>query len=109
MSNIPKKVLERFSKNVPRYQKVLQIAKDRDVNESDTVSVLNDMLGDVFGYDKYLEVTSEFAVRSTYCDLAIKVDEKVQFLIEAKAIGIDLKKLIFARLLNMGRIMVFNG
>jgi len=92
MSNIPKKVLERFSKNVPRYQKVLQIAKDRDVNESDTVSVLNDMLGDVFGYDKYLEVTSEFAVRSTYCDLAIKVDEKVQFLIEAKAIGIDLKE-----------------
>jgi predicted type IV restriction endonuclease len=54
--------------------------------------VLNDILGDVFGYDKYLEVTSEFAVRSTYCDLAIKVDEKVQFLIEAKAIGIDLKE-----------------
>lgn len=91
MSNIPKKVIDRFIKAVPKFQKVLQIAKDRDINESDTVSVLNDILGDVFGYDKYLEVTSEFSIRGTYCDLAIKIDDKVQFLIEVKAIGIDLK------------------
>jgi predicted type IV restriction endonuclease len=92
MSNIPKKVIERFMKSVPRFQKVLQIAKDRDVNESDTVSVLNDIFSDVFGYNKYLEVTSEFTIRGTYCDLAIKIDDKVQFLIEVKAIGIDLKE-----------------
>jgi predicted type IV restriction endonuclease len=91
MSNIPKKTIERFLKSVPRFQKVLQIAKDRDVNESDTVSVINDIFGDVFGYDKYLEVTSEFAVRGTYVDLAIKVEDKIQFLIEVKAIGLDLK------------------
>jgi predicted type IV restriction endonuclease len=92
MVSIPKKLIERFVKSVPRFQKVLQIAKDRDVNESDTVSVLNDILGEVLGYDKYLEVTSEFSIRSTYCDLAIKVEDKVQFLIEVKAIGIDLKE-----------------
>jgi len=91
MANIPKRVVERFIKAVPKFQKVLQIAKDRDVNESDTVAVLNDIFGDVFGYDKYLEVTSELAIRGTYCDLALRVDDKVQFLIEAKAIGIDLK------------------
>lgn len=91
MATIPKKVLDRFNKGVPRFQKVLQIAKDRDVNESDTAAILNDILGEVFGYDKYTEVTSEFAIRSTYCDLAIKVDDKVQFLVEAKAVGIDLK------------------
>ena len=91
MANIPKKVTERFVKVVPRFQKVLQLAKDRDVNESDTVSVLNDIFGEVFGYDKYLEVTSELAIRGTYCDLALKVEDKVQFLVEAKAIGIELK------------------
>lgn len=91
MFNIPKKVIDRFNKSVPKFQKVLQIAKDRDVNESDTVSILNDILSEVFGYDKYLEVTSEFAIRGTYCDLALKVDNKIQFLIEAKAIGIELK------------------
>lgn len=91
MASIPKKVAERFIKAVPKFQKVLQIAKDRDVNESDTVAVINDIFGDVLGYDKYLEVTSELAIRGTYCDLAIRIDDKVHFLIEAKAIGIDLK------------------
>lgn len=91
MANIPKKVTERFFKAVPRFQKVLQLAKDRDVNESDTVSVLNDIFGEVFGYDKYLEVTSELAIRGTYCDLAIKIEDKIQFLVEVKAIGIELK------------------
>ncbi len=92
MANIPKKVVERFIKSVPKFQKVLQIAKDRDVNESDTVAILNDIFGDVLGYEKYLEVTSELAIRGTYCDLALRVEDKVQFLIEAKAIGIDLKE-----------------
>lgn len=92
MANIPKKVAERFVKAVPRFQKVLQLAKDRDVNESDTVSVLNDIFGEVFGYDKYLEVTSELAIRGTYCDLALKVEDKIQFLVEVKAIGIELKE-----------------
>ena len=92
MANIPKKVAERFIKAVPKFQKVLQIAKDRDINETDTVAVLNDIFGDVFGYDKYLEVTSELAIRGTYCDLALRIDGNVQFLIEAKAIGRDLKE-----------------
>ncbi len=33
----------------------------------------------------------EFAIRGTFCDLAIKMDGKVEFLIEAKAIGRELK------------------
>ncbi len=102
MANIPKKVMDRFVKTIPRFQKVLQAAKDRDVNESDTVSVLNDIFGEVFGYDKYLEVTSEVSIRGTYCDLALKIDDKVQFLVEAKAIGIDLKENHMRQAVNYG-------
>ncbi len=91
MAGIPKKVVERFCRTIPRFQKVLQAAKDRDVNESDTVSIVNDILGEVFGYDKYLEVTSEVAIRGTFCDLALKIDGKIQFVVEVKAIGMDLK------------------
>lgn len=91
MVGIPKKVIERFSRSIPRFQKVLQQAKDRDINEADTVSIINDIFGEVFGYDKHLEVTSEFAIKGTFCDLALKVDNKIQFLIEVKAIGIELK------------------
>jgi predicted type IV restriction endonuclease len=92
MAKLPKRITERFSKSVSKFQNILRIAKDRDVNESDTVSIVTDILADVFGYDKYLEVTSEFVIRGTYCDLAIKVEEKIQFLIEVKAIGINLKE-----------------
>jgi predicted type IV restriction endonuclease len=89
---VPKRVSERLARSIVKFQEVLKIARDRDVNESDTVSIIKDMLGDVFGYDKYIDVTSEFAVRQTFCDLAIKIENKVEFMIEVKAIGMDLKE-----------------
>ena len=92
MAAIPKKTIERLSKSVGKFQKILSIAKDRDVNEADTVSIIVDMLAEVFGFDKYLEVTSELAIRNTYCDLAIKINEKIQYIIEVKAIGLSLNE-----------------
>jgi predicted type IV restriction endonuclease len=89
---VPKRVSDRLSRSVGKFQQVLATAKDRDVNEADTVSIIKDLLADVFGYDKYVEITSEFAVRGTFCDLAIKIDNKVEYLIEAKAIGLELKE-----------------
>lgn len=88
---IPAKVAERISKNLSKFQNVLKKAKDKDLNESDTVQIISDILANVFGYDKYSEVTSEIAIRGTFCDLAIKINDKFQFLIECKAIGIALK------------------
>ncbi len=49
------------------------------------------MLADILGYKKYTEITTEFAIRGTYVDLAVKVGEDIRFLIEAKAINVDLK------------------
>lgn len=89
---IPKKVADRLVAGIKRYQPVLASAKSRDVGEADTVTIVKDMLGEVFGYDKYAEVTSEFAIRGTYCDLAIKVDGVLQTLIEVKAVGLELKE-----------------
>lgn len=91
MANIPKKVLERLVAGLKRYQPIIESARSRDVGETDTVTIVKDMLADVFGYDKYSELTSEFAIRGTYCDLAIKLDGKLETLIEVKAIGLDLK------------------
>ncbi len=105
MASLPKKVTDRFNKTVGKFQKVLEIAKDRDVNESDTVAIITDMLGEVFGYDKYLDITSELAVRGTYCDLAIKIDDKIQFLIEVKAIGMNLKENHLTQAVNYGANM----
>lgn len=91
MASVPKKVSERLIAGIKRFQPILAAAKARDVGEADTVTIIKDMLADVFGYDKYSEVTSEYAIRGTFCDLATKVDGVLQTLIEVKAIGIDLK------------------
>jgi hypothetical protein len=88
---IPTKVAERLSSGLKRFAPILAAAKSRDVNESDTSMIVTDMLADIYGYDKYSEVTRELAIRGTYCDLATRIDGKFQMLIEVKAIGLELK------------------
>ncbi len=91
MAAIPKKVSERLVVGIKRYQAILADAKARDVGEADTVTIVKDMLEGVFGYCKYTEVTSEHAIRGTYCDLAIKTNGTLQTLMEVKAVGLSLK------------------
>jgi predicted type IV restriction endonuclease len=88
---IPSRVADRLSTGLKRYQPILASAKSRDVNESDTSMIATDILAEVFGYDKYSEVTRELCIRGTFCDLATRIDGKFQLLIEVKAIGLDLK------------------
>jgi predicted type IV restriction endonuclease len=92
MVKIPSKVSERIVAGIKRFQPILASAKSRDVGESDTVTIVKDILAEVFGYEKYSEITSEFAIRGTYCDLATKIDGVLQLLIEVKAIGLELKE-----------------
>ncbi len=91
MAQIPQKVEARLVAGLKKFQPILRDAKARDIGESDTVTIISDVLSYVFGYEKYSEITSEHAVKSTYCDLAIKLDGALKILIEAKAIGSDLK------------------
>jgi hypothetical protein len=85
---VPKKVAERITGGIKRYQGILAEAKRRDISESDTAVIVGDMLADVLGYKKYVDITTEFAIRNTYVDLAVKVGEDVRFLIEVKPIGV---------------------
>lgn len=91
MPSVPKKVAERLVAGVKQFQPILAAARSRDINEADTVTIVKDMLAAVFGYDKYSEVTSECAIRGSYCDLATKLDGVIAALIEVKAIGLELK------------------
>lgn len=91
MITINAKVKDRIAAGMKKFQPILVKAQAADINESDTVTIITDMLCDIFGYDKYENVTSEFAIKKTFCDLAIKLDGKVPLLIECKSAGIDLK------------------
>lgn len=91
MAAIPSKAADRIRTQLKRFQPILQAAKTRDVNESDTVVIVTDLLQYVFGYDKYTEITSEHMIRGTFCDLAIKLDGALAFLLEVKSIGTELR------------------
>lgn len=90
--NVPKRVSERLSSSIKKFQPFLNNARARDCGEADTVTIVKDMLAEVFGYDKYNDITGEHAIRGTYCDLAIKLDGALQTLLEVKAIGSQLKE-----------------
>ncbi len=87
----PKKAAERIAAGVKKFQPILAAARSRDVNESDTVVLVTDVLCEIFGFDKYTELTSEHAIRGTFCDLAIRIEGTLALLVEVKAIGLELK------------------
>jgi hypothetical protein len=97
---IPTKVQGRIAQQLKKYQAIILDARKRDVNESDTALVVVDMMCDVFGYKKIEEITSEHAVKTTFADLAIRVGNSVRFLVEVKAINIDLKESHVTQVVN---------
>ena len=92
-----KKTESQIRAALPKFQTVLTNAKKQDFNESNTVDIITDILSEVFGYEKYSEITREYAIRGTYCDLAIKLDNgrkgfNVEYLIECKSVGTELRE-----------------
>jgi len=73
---IPKKTQDRLVAGLRRYQPIVRKLAERDISEADTVTVIKDMLSDLFGYDKYTELTSEQQIRGTFCDLAIQSEAR---------------------------------
>lgn len=90
MAYLPKKFVERVGSNLKKYQRIVAAQQKADVAEADTVTLIKDILADVFGYDKYEELTSEHQIKSTYCDLAVKVGGKLRLLVEVKSAGTNL-------------------
>lgn len=89
---IPTKVSNRLVAGLKQFQPIVESAKTRDVNESDTVVLLTGIISDILGFDKYTDITTELSIRGTYCDLALRIDGKFKLLLEAKAIGLELKE-----------------
>ena len=92
MAGPSSKVASRIADGLKKFQGILSTAKSKDVNESNTVVIVTDILSEIFGYDKYSEITTEHAIKSTWCDLAISIDGAIKILVEVKAIGLELKE-----------------
>lgn len=71
-----------------KFAQVFNEAKTREANEADTVMYLVHFFEAVLGYDSLSgEISKEVAIKEKYCDLGIKINGNLQFLVEAKAAG----------------------
>ena len=102
MTTIPKRVHDRLSTELSKFKKILTKSIKLDINESDTVTIVVDMLSNIFGYERYEEITKEYAVQNTYCDLAIRINDSVHYLVEVKSVGTTLNDKHITQAVNYG-------
>ncbi len=101
-AKFPKKFTDRVRPRLKHFQAIAVNQKARDVSEADTVTLVKDILAEVFGYDKYTELTSEHQIRGTFCDLAVQTDGAVRYLIEVKSAGSTLSEAHLRQAVNYG-------
>lgn len=62
----------------------------QELDESGTRMMVNNLLINVLGYKELEEVKTEYAIKGTYADYVVQVGRKKHFIVEVKAIQIDL-------------------
>lgn len=67
-----------------KFAKPLADLVERDANEGDTRVLVTDMLCDALGYDKYEDLTTEYAVRGEFADYGIRIDKQLVAFVEVK-------------------------
>jgi hypothetical protein len=75
---------ERLRAAIKKFSKPLADFIARDVNEADTRFLVTDFLCEALGYDKFTDLTAEFAVKGDYADYGLRVDKQLVALIEVK-------------------------
>ena len=82
---------EQLEKNLREYRKKwLGKSRGKSLNEADTRICVNDLLTSVLGYAMQEEIKTEYAIRGQYADYVIQLKRKKQFVVEVKAMEIDL-------------------
>ena len=87
----PKQFENLVTDRIKYFQQILNRSLDSDENEANTITIIKDMLAQMFGYDKYEEITSEYQIKNKYCDIGIQINKELIMLIEVKSIGTTLK------------------
>jgi len=77
---------ERLKVGIKKFSKPLADFITRDVNEADTRFLVTDFLCEALGYDKFSDLTAEFATRTEFADYGLRVDKQLVALIEVKRV-----------------------
>ena len=63
-----------------------------DLDESATRLMVNTLLTEVFGYTELEDIKTEYRIRGEYADYVIQLKRKKHFIVEVKAIQLDLNE-----------------
>ncbi len=75
---------ERVKSALRKFSKPLADLVARDANEGDTRLLVTDFLCDGLGFDKYADLTTEYAVRGEFADYGVRIDKDLVAFIEVK-------------------------
>jgi hypothetical protein len=84
--------IKNTEKQLRDYRKKYLRKEFSDVDESATRIMINSLLCDVLGYQELEEIKTEYRIRGTYADYVIQTNRKKQFIVEVKAIQLDLNE-----------------
>jgi hypothetical protein len=87
MIAMPDKVARRIAAGLRKFQPILAASRSRRPSEADAYALTEDLLAEVFGYDKYTQISCECMDGGACRDLAVTLNGAIAMLIEVKAAG----------------------
>jgi hypothetical protein len=99
---LPSQKLLKFTQSIKDYKKKFLDKPLGDLDESGTRLLINHFLTEMLGYETLSEVKTEYMIKGTYADYVIQIGGKRHFLVEVKALSLNLSSNHLRQSINYG-------
>ena len=99
---LSKQKLLKFTQSIKDYKKKFLDKPLGELDESGTRLLINHFLTDMLGYETLSEVKTEYMIKGTYADYVIQIGGKRHFLVEVKALSLNLSSNHLRQSINYG-------
>ena len=91
---MPTQFQEKTCEKVLREYRKKYLTKKQNLNADEATAriMINNFLSSVLGYEETVDISTEYAIKGTYADYVIQMNKKMYFIVEAKAVAIDLNE-----------------
>ncbi len=97
-----KSVQTRIKAQLPALQQGLRRLLEQQAGERDTVSFVRQSFAELLGYDWFGDITEAFLKDGRFCDLAIRMQDRVHFLCEVRAVNMELTENHLSEVIRAG-------
>ena len=99
---LSKQKLLKFTQSIKDYKKKFLDKPLGELDESGTRLLINHFLTEMLGYETLSEVKTEYMIKGTYADYVIQIGGKRHFLVEVKALSLNLSSNHLRQSINYG-------